>query len=97
MREEGVFLKYRIDLSLMGRYMRNFGTVKVYCTGCGCEKTADNTQCGGFAASAGTKQRQKFAIINCKIQVIENKLVVKRHAAIYKANQLFGHLSSPVS
>ena len=77
--------------------MRNFRAVKIYCAGRGCEKTADNTQRGGFAASAGTQQRQKFAIINCKIQMIENKLVVKRHAAVYKANQLFGHLSSPVS
>ena len=31
-----------------------------------------------------------------QIDVIENQLVVKRHAEIPQANQLFGHLSSPV-
>ncbi|MBQ7465249.1 MAG: hypothetical protein IJS55_01880, partial [Oscillospiraceae bacterium] len=31
-----------------------------------------------------------------QIDVVENQLVVKRHAKVVQANQLFGHLSSPV-
>ncbi len=49
-----------------------------------------------FSAAGGAEQRKEFLII--KIQVMEsskNDLVVKRHLTIHKANEFFGHLSSP--
>ena len=60
------------------------------------DETANDAQGGRLAAATGSEQREELTIVKIQINAIENKLVVKRHAAIHKANQLFGHLSSPI-
>ena len=96
MGKQGVFLEHRVDLPLMRRNVIDPHTVKGHITGSGRSKPADDPQRCGLAAAAGPKQCEEFGIVNVKIDVVENQLVVKRHAEIPQANQLFGHLSSPV-
>ena len=96
MGKQGVFLEHGVDLPLMRRNVIDPHTVKGHITGCGRGKPTDDPQRGGLAAPAGPKQREEFGIVDVKIDVVENQLVVKRHAEIPQANQLFGHLSSPV-
>jgi hypothetical protein len=59
-------------------------------------ETAYNPERGGFAAPARAQQCEEFFIVNMEIQAVQNNLTVKRHRAIRKAYQLFGHLSSPI-
>ena len=70
--------------------------VKGHVAACGRGKPAYDTQRRGLAAPTGAQQREEFGIVDVKIDVIENQLVVKRHAEIPQANQLFGHLSSSI-
>ena len=96
MREQRIFLEHRVDLPFVRRNVVDPHPVKGHITGCGCCKPADDTQRRGLAAAAGPKQCEEFGIVDIKVDVIENQLVVKRHAEVPQANQLFGHLSSPV-
>ena len=96
MGKQGVFLEHGVDLPLMRRNVIDPHTVKGHITGSGRGKPTDDAQRRGFATAAGSKQCEEFGIVDVKIDVVENQLVVKRHAEIPQANQLFGHLSSPV-
>ena len=95
-REQRILLEHRVDLPLMGRNVIDPHTVKGNITGSGRSKPADDPQRRGLATAAGAKQCEEFKIVDVKIDVIENQLVVKRHAEIPQANQLFGHLSSSI-
>ena len=96
MREQRIFLEHRVDLPLMRRDIINPHTVKGDVSRRGCRETANNPQRCGLATAAGAQKCEEFGIVDVEIDVIENQLVVKRHAEIPQANQLFGHLSSPV-
>ena len=96
MRKQRIFLEHRVDLPLMGRDIVDPLAVEGHIAACGRGETADDPQCGSLAAPTGAKQREEFGIVDVKIDVIENQLVVKRHAEIPQANQLFGHLSSSI-
>ena len=96
MRKQRIFLEHRVDLPLMGRDIVDPLAVEGHIAAGGRGETADDPQCGGLAAPTGAKQREEFGIVDVKIDVIENQLVVKRHAEIPQANQLFGHLSSSI-
>ena len=96
-REQGVFLENRIDLPLIGRNVINPHAIEQDVSRCRHRETSDNTQRGGFSAPAGSEKREELLIIDVQIDVIENLLVVESHAEIPQANQLFGHVSSPIS
>ena len=96
MRKQRVFLEHRVDLPLMGWDIIDPRAVEGHVAACGRGEPSDDPQCGGLAAPTGAKQREEFGIVDVKIDVIENQLVVKRHAEIPQANQLFGHLSSSI-
>ena len=80
----------------MRRDIINPHTVKGDVSRRGCRETANNPQRCGLATAAGAQKCEEFRIVDIQIDVIENQLVVKRHAEVPQANQLFGHLSSPV-
>ena len=96
MREQRIFLEHRVDLPFVRRNVVDPHPVKGHITGCRRCKPADDAQRCGLTTAAGPKQCEEFGIVDVEIDVIENQLVVKRHAEIPQANQLFGHLSSPV-
>ena len=96
MREQRILLEHRVDLPLMRRDIINPHTVKGDVSRRGRRETADNPQRCGLATAAGAQKCEEFRIVDIQIDVIENQLVVKRHAEVPQANQLFGHLSSPV-
>ena len=97
MREQGVFLENGVDLPLIGRNVIDPHTVEQDISRRRRRETSDDTQRGGFAAPAGSEKREELLIIDVQIDVIENQLVVECHAEIPQANQLFGHVSSPIS
>ena len=97
MREQGVLLEHRVDLPFIGRNVINPHTVEQDVSRRRRREAADDPQCGGLAAPTGSKQCEEFFVIDIKIQIVEYGLVVKRHAEIPQANQLLGHVSSPIS
>ena len=96
MGKQGILLKDSVDLPLMRRNVIDPHTVKGDVSRRGRREAANDPQRRGLATAAGAKQCEEFGIVDIQIDVIENQLVVKRHAEIPQANQLFGHLSSPV-
>ena len=96
-REQGVFLENGVDLPLIGRDVINPHTVEQDISRRRRRETSDDTQRGGFAAPAGSEKCEELFVIDIKVNVIENRLVVECHAEIPQANQLFGHVSSPIS
>ena len=97
MREQGILLENRVDLPLIGRNVINPHTVEQDVSRRGRRETSDDPQCGGLAAPTGPKQCEELFAVDIQIDVIENRLVVECHAEIPQANQLFGHVSSPIS
>ena len=97
MGEQGVFLKDRIDGPLIRRDRIHPHAVEQHITRGGRLKTTDDAQSGGLAASTGTKQREEFLIIDIQVDVIKHDLVVESHGTVVQADQLFGHVSSPIS
>ena len=97
MREQGVFLENGVDLPLIGRDVINPHTIEQDISRRRRRETSDDTQRGGFAAPAGSEKCEELFVIDIKVNVIENRLVVECHAEIPQANQLFGHVSSPIS
>ena len=96
-REQGVFLENGIDLPLIGRNVINPHTVEQDVSGRRSREAANDPQRGGLTAPAGSEQCEEFFVIDIKIDVIQYRFVVKRHAQVPQANQLFGHVSSPIS
>ncbi len=97
-REQRVPLEHGVDLPLVGRYIVDALAVEQYIAGCGRKKAADDPEHCGFSASAGTQQSKKFLVIDVQVDVVENRLsVLECHGEIREANELVGHVSSPIS
>ncbi len=97
MGKQGVLLEDGVDLPLMGRDVINPHAVKKHVARGGRLKTADNAQRRGFAAPGGAEQREEFLIVDIQVDVIQNDVLVKLHHAIRQADELLGHVSSPIS
>ena len=97
MREQGIALKDRVDLALVGRHLIDAFAVEQNIAGCRRQKASDDTKRGGLAAAAGAQQGEKLPVIDVKIDRIEDSLAVKLHHEIGQTDQLLGHLSSPIS
>ena len=95
--KKGVLLKHGIDLAPVGGNVINPHTVEQDVSRRGGREAADNAQRGGFTAPAGSEQCEEFLVVDIQIDVIEYRFAVKRHAKVLQADQLFGHVSSPVS
>ena len=96
-RKQGVFLENGIDLPLIGRNVINPHTVEQDVSGRRSREAANDPQRGGLTAPAGSEQCEEFLVIDIKIDVIQYRFIVVHHAEIPQANQLFGHVSSPIS
>ena len=95
--KQSVSLKYCIDGPFVRRDSIDPHTVKKYVASGGRLETTDNAQSGGLAASTGTEQCEELLVMDIQRNVIEHDLVVKRHGAVHQADQLLGHVSSPIS
>ena len=95
--EQGILLKDGIDLPLMRRNVINPHAVKKHVAGGRLLKAADDTERRGFAAPGGTEQREEFLVVDIKVDMVQNDVVVKFHEAIRQADQFLGHVSSPIS
>ena len=53
-------------------------------------ESANNSECGCFAAPTRTQQCEEFFIVYIEVDIIENKLVVKRHDDGFDLNKAIG-------
>ncbi len=96
-REQGVFLENGVDLPLIGRTSLILTPSNRTSPDVGVAKPPMIRSVVVFAAPAGSEKCEELFAVDIQIDVIENRLVVECHAEIPQANQLFGHVSSPIS
>ena len=77
MREQRIFLKDSVDVSLVRRQAVDPVAVKNHVAAFGLDKTADNAQRSGFSAAARAENRHEFLFMNIKVDVVENYLSVE--------------------
>ena len=77
MGEQGIFLEYGVDLTLIGGQTGNILSVKQYLTVICIKKSGNDTQQSGFAAAGRTQQGDKFIFINIQRNALEHPLTVK--------------------
>ena len=75
--EQGIFLEYGVDLTLIGGQTGNILSVKQYLTVICIKKSGNDTQQSSFAAAGGTQQGDKFIFINIQRNALEHPLTVK--------------------
>ena len=84
-----------IDLPFIGGYIIDALAVEKHISGCGVQETANDPQCGSFAAAGGTQQREKFFVIKIEVDTIKYPFSVELHNKILESDQLFGHYPPP--
>ena len=77
MREQRIFLKDSVDVSLVRRQAVDPVAVKNHVAAFGINKASDNAKRCGFAAAARTENRHEFLFMNIKVDVVENYLSVE--------------------
>ena len=77
MREKGVFLEYRVDVSLIRRNIINSLRSKKDISCVRLLKASDNSQGRRLAAARGAEERNEFPVINGEIQRLQNDIIVK--------------------
>ena len=68
--EEGVALEDGVDLPFVGRDIINPHPVEQHSTGCGLHEASDDLEGRGFAAAAGSEQREEFGIVDIEVYVV---------------------------
>ena len=96
-RKQRVALEHGVHRPQMGRDIINPHAVKQNVPGGRRQKPAYDPKRGCLAAPAGAQQREEFLIVDIQIDVVEHDLVAVGHDAVPQADQLLGHLSSPIS
>ena len=79
MREQCVFLEYGVDFAAIRRNVVDPLPIEKYVPRRRLLETSNDAKGGCFAAAAGTQQCEKFTVIDCEINGIENLLPVKAH------------------
>ena len=80
----------------MGRNIINPHAVEKHVSRGGRLKTTDDPQSGCLATATGAEQREEFLIVDIEVDGVQHDLIIKHHSEIRQADELFGHLSSPV-
>ncbi len=97
MREQGVSLEHGVHCPLIRRDIIDPHAIKQNVPGGRRQKPAYDPKRGCLAAPAGAQQREEFLIVDIQIDVVEHDLVAVGHDTVPQADQLLGHLSSPIS
>ena len=79
MRKERVFLENGVDLPLVRRKAGDFFAVEKDVALVGADKAADDAQRRRLAAAGRAEQRHELAVPDIEIQVLQNRLPVKRY------------------
>ena len=96
MGKQSVFLKYRIQLPLIGRLRADFLSVENDAALVRVQKAAQNPKQGRLSAAAGAKQGYEFLFVNIQIDSLQDDLTVEAFHDISKANQFLSfHYTSP--
>ena len=87
MREQGIPLKYGIDLTLVGGQIIDADTTKKNITLLRLDKTTDNPQSGGLATPRRSEKGNEFLVHDVKVDPLENRLVIKINPNSTQADQ----------
>ena len=74
MREQGVLLEHRVDLTLIGRHVCNINAVHFDAAGSRLDKTGNKTQHGRLAATGRAEKGQELAVLDIKIDMLERNV-----------------------
>ena len=94
-REQGITLKHRVDLPLVGGQVIDHPAVKGDSAGGGCQEAPDDPQGRCFAAARWAQQCEEFMIIKVQIDAVENTFPVELHGKILESDEFFGHYPPP--
>ena len=86
-REQGIALKDRVDVTIFGGNPRNVLVFKKDLTVIDAFQPGDKAQYGGFAAARGAKQRKKLTVIDGEIEVGNNVFTIKTFTNSFQLHQ----------
>ena len=97
-REQGIFLKYRIHRTLMGRSLCYFHPRNSDFAFRSCLKTSNETQQRGFTATGRTKYSHKLALFHVQSHIIQCCFIAKvlRYMAHLNDGFIFLHIHTKV-
>ena len=96
MRKQRIFLKYRIQFPLIGRFLADFFPRKNHFSFICIQKSSQNPKKGRLSTSTWSQKGYKFIFINVQINPLQYNLVIKLFHDSAKLNNLvFLHLASP--
>ena len=94
MREQGIPLKYGIDLTLVGGQVIDADTTKKNITLLGLDKSADDAQGSCLATTGRPKKSNEFLVHDVKVDPLEDRLVIKIDSDAAQADQsIFVHFN----
>ena len=85
-REKGITLKHRVDMTLVGRKIVDQLPVEENVSGRGLCKSADDAKSCCFTATGRPEKSDEFLIVDVEIDAFENLLVIKDHNDILELN-----------
>ena len=77
MREQGILLKYGIQIALIGWKVSDIPAFENDLTFVGSLETAQNTEGCSLSAATGSQQCQELIFADVQIEIIQNHLIVK--------------------
>ena len=97
--EQGVLLEHRVDAALVGGDARHVLALEQHLAGGGHFKPADDAQQRGLAAAGGPQQRDKFALADVQVDVVQHLGIAELLADPCHVNQahILNHGSSLAS
>jgi hypothetical protein len=85
--EECIFLKNGVDVALVGRDVVDALAVKDNVALVGALEAADDAKRRGFSTARRAEKRDKFLVMDDKINVVENGFSVKAFGNVFELNQ----------
>lgn len=89
MRKQGITLKNGVDLPFVRRHTIHAFAVKKHFAAVRFEKARDQSEGRRFAAAGGTQQRDKFAVPDRQIQVVQHLFAIEFDGDIFERNNCF--------
>ena len=89
MGEQGVALENGVDVALIRRQLVYILAHEDDVALVGGGEAADETERGGLAAAGRAKQREKFVVVDIKIDMIQHDFAVKGLCDVFQLDDLF--------
>ena len=88
--EKGIFLKDRVDISLVGGHVVDALAQEDHVSLVGGFKAADEPEERSFAAAGGTQKGEKFVVVNVQVDIFQDGLLpVEGFGDVFQLNDFF--------